>query len=64
METEEQKFVPRCLFLDSDSLCIEELNSGVHKELYNKNWMTHGKESAASNSSYGAYIIGRELMEN
>ncbi|KAL4477992.1 hypothetical protein ABPG72_013400 [Tetrahymena utriculariae] len=59
-ESEKQKYVPRCVFLDLDSTPIDEIRKSS-SNFFRKDCLISGKEDCGSNYVRGKYTIGREV---
>lgn len=57
------KCVPRTIFVDLEESVIDEVRSGVYRELYHPEQMISGREDAANNYARGHYTVGREIIE-
>ena len=61
-ETKSGKQVPRSIFIDLCTDCINEIKSGMYRELFNKSTQfTWGKEDSSNNFSRGHYSVGKEI---
>lgn len=61
-ETGTGKHVPRAIFMDLEPNCIDEIKTGVYRDLFNPVQMIAGKEDAANNYARGFYTIGNEVI--
>merc|ERR1712089_76847 len=59
-ETGNGKHVPRAVFLDLEPTVIDEIRTGVYRQLFHPEQMVSGKEDAANNYARGHYTIGKE----
>ena len=57
-ETGAGKFVPRCLMIDLEPTCVDEIRTGTYRNLYHPEQLISGKEDAANNYARGHYTIG------
>merc|ERR1711970_619399 len=57
METGSGKHVPRAIFVDLEPSVIDEVRTGVYKQLFHPEQMISGKEDAANNYARGHYTI-------
>jgi len=62
-ETGAGKFVPRCLNIDLEPTCIDEIRTGTYRNLYHPEQLIAGKEDAANNYARGQYTIGKEVID-
>ena len=62
-ETGTGKHVPRAIFMDLEPTCIDEIKTGVYRDLFNPAQMIAGKEDAANNYARGFYTIGNEVID-
>lgn len=62
-ETGTGKHVPRAIFMDLEPNCIDEIKTGVYRDLFNPVQMISGKEDAANNYARGFYTIGNEVID-
>jgi tubulin alpha len=61
-ETGAGKFVPRCLMVDLEPTCVDEIRTGTYRNLYHPEQLISGKEDAANNYARGHYTIGAPLL--
>lgn len=57
-ETGAGKHVPRAIFMDLEPNCIDEIKTGVYRDLFNPTQMISGKEDGANCYARGFYTIG------
>jgi tubulin alpha len=57
------KFVPRCLMVDLEPTCVDEIRTGTYRNLYHPEQLISGKEDAANNYARGHYTIGKEVID-
>ncbi|BFZ20137.1 hypothetical protein BsWGS_23176 [Bradybaena similaris] len=57
------KCVPRAVFVDLEPTCIDEVRTGVYRQLFNPEGLITGKEDAANNYARGYYTKGRDILE-
>lgn len=62
-ETNSGEFVPRAIFIDTDSTAIDELCASEYKSIYNPNHLFKGKEDSASSFVRGYHTFGQTLIE-
>merc|ERR1711974_381413 len=62
-ETGGGKHVPRAVFVDLEPTVVDEVRTGVYKQLFHPEQMVSGKEDAANNYARGFYTIGMEMVE-
>ncbi|GFO45704.1 tubulin alpha chain [Plakobranchus ocellatus] len=49
------KYVPRTVFMDLEPTCIDEVRTGVYRQLFNPQCLINGKEDAANNFAKGCF---------
>uniref|UniRef100_A0A915L6A7 Tubulin alpha chain n=1 Tax=Romanomermis culicivorax TaxID=13658 RepID=A0A915L6A7_ROMCU len=57
------KYSPRAIFLDLEPTPIDEIRTGIYKNLFHPEQLLTGKEDAANNYARGRYTIGREMID-
>lgn len=57
-----RKLTPRTLIVDLEPTVIDEIRTGVYKNLFNPNSLVSGKEDASNNFARGYYSIGGEAI--
>ena len=62
-ETMTGKFSPRAIFVDLEPTVVDEVRTGVYRQLFHPEQMVSGKEDAANNYARGFYTIGKEMVE-
>merc|ERR1711907_182801 len=62
-ETGSGKHVPRCVFVDLEPTCIDEVRTGTYRQLFHPEQLISGKEDAANNYARGHYTIGKEIVD-
>jgi len=62
-ENKEGKYTPRCLFLDLEPTVIDEVRTGIYRNLYQPEYLISGKEDAANNYARGYHTIGRQFVD-
>ena len=62
-ENKEGKFTPRCVYLDLEPTVIDEVRTGIYRNLYQSEYLVNGKEDAANNFARGYYTIGKEIVD-
>ncbi|XP_011147495.1 tubulin alpha chain [Harpegnathos saltator] len=63
-ETSSGKMVPRAVMVDLEPTVVDEVRTGVYKQLYHPEQLITGKEDAANNYARGHYSIGSEVIES
>ncbi|KAA0194910.1 Tubulin alpha-A chain [Fasciolopsis buskii] len=61
-ETDEHRFVPRTVIMDTEPSVIDEIRSGVYRGLFNTSNLITGLEDAASNFARGFYACAAKIM--
>jgi len=62
-ETGAGKHVPRAVFVDLEPTVIDEVRTGVYRQLFHPEQLVTGKEDAANNYARGHYTIGKEIVD-
>jgi len=62
-ETGGGKHVPRAIFVDLEPTVVDEVRTGVYRQLFHPEQMVTGKEDAANNYARGFYTIGKEMVD-
>merc|ERR1711963_470515 len=62
-ETGGGKHVPRAVFVDLEPSVIDEVRTGVYRQLFHPEQLVTGKEDAANNYARGHYTIGKEIVD-
>ena len=62
-ETGGGKHVPRAVFVDLEPTVVDEVRTGVYRQLFHPEQMVTGKEDAANNYARGFYTIGKEMVD-
>lgn len=62
-ETGAGKHVPRAVYVDMEPSVIDEIRTGVYRQLFHPEQLISGKEDAANNYARGHYTIGKELID-
>ena len=62
-ETGAGKHVPRAIFVDLEPTVVDEVRTGVYRQLFHPEQMVTGKEDAANNYARGHYTIGKEIAD-
>ena len=57
------KYVPRAIFVDLEPTVVDEVRTGVYKELFHPEQLITGKEDAANNYARGHYTVGKEHVD-
>ena len=63
-ETGSGKYVPRALYVDLEPNVIDEVRTGIYKDLFHPEQLIAGKEDAANNYARGHYTVGREILDD
>ena len=58
------KFTPRMLYIDLEASVLDEVRTGIYRELFHPERIISGKEDAASNYARAYFTIGRELIDH
>ena len=53
------KHVPRCVFLDLETIVVDEVRTGTYRQLFHPEQLISGKEDAANN-----YLLKNLTMNN
>ena len=61
-ETGAGKHVPRAVFVDLEPTVIDEVRTGVYRQLFHPEQLVTGKEDAANNYARGHYTIGKDMI--
>ena len=62
-ETGSGKHVPRAVFVDLEPTVIDEVRTGIYRQLFHPEQLMTGKEDAANNYARGHYTIGKEIVD-
>lgn len=62
-ETSSGKHVPRAVFVDLEPTCIDEIRTGIYRDLFHPEQLINGKEDAANNYARGHYTVGKEVID-
>ncbi|KAL9712894.1 alpha-tubulin [Leucoagaricus gongylophorus] len=62
-ETSTGKHVPRSLYVDLEPGVVDEVKTGLYKNLFHPETLINGKEDAANNYARGYYTTGRGMLE-
>ena len=63
-ETGNGRHVPRAIFVDLESSVIDQVRTGVYRDLFHPEQMITGKEDAANNYARGHYTVGKEIIDS
>ncbi|KAI9594428.1 tubulin alpha-3 chain [Syncephalis fuscata] len=63
-EMNNQRYVPRTVFIDLEPNVIDEVRQGPYRGLYNPEQLISGKEDAANNYARGHYTIGKDILDS
>jgi len=61
-ETGAGKFVPRAVFADLEPTCIDEVRTGVYRQLFHPSDLISGKEDAANNYGRGYHNANSRMI--
>lgn len=62
-ETGASKHVPRTVFVDLEPTVIDEVRTGMYRQLFHPEQLISGKEDAANNFARGHDTIGKEIVD-
>ncbi|KAM6893301.1 tubulin alpha chain-like isoform 1-T1 [Lycodopsis pacificus] len=62
-ETGAGKHVPRAVFVDLEPTVIDEVRTGIYRQLFHPEQLITGKEDAANNYARGHYTVGKEIID-
>lgn len=62
-ETGAGKFVPRTVIVDLEPTVVDEVRTGIYRQLFHPETLITGKEDAANNYARGHYTIGKEMVD-
>ena len=62
-ETGGGKHVPRAVFVDLEPTVIDEVRTGIYRQMFHPEQLVSGKEDAANNYARGHYTIGKEIVD-
>ncbi|KAF1745353.1 hypothetical protein MXB_5568 [Myxobolus squamalis] len=57
------KFIPRNIFVDTESSVLDEIRTGEYSDLFNPDRFVNTMEDAANNYARGLYTLSRSLTE-
>ena len=60
-KTENEKYIPRTIFLDLDSSVIDEIRTGKYNKLYYPEQLISGKEDCTNKCSMGYCTLGKNI---
>ncbi|KAF3843016.1 hypothetical protein F7725_001865 [Dissostichus mawsoni] len=63
-DTGSGKYVPRAIFVDLEPTVIDEVRTGMYRQLFHPEQLISGKEDAANNYARGHYTIGKEIIDS
>ncbi|XP_045169620.2 tubulin alpha-4 chain-like [Mercenaria mercenaria] len=61
-ETEGGQYVPRAVFIDLEPTVIDEVRTGIFRQLFHPSQLITGKEDAANNYGRGYFTVGKEVI--
>ncbi|KAL3206630.1 hypothetical protein MRX96_010689 [Rhipicephalus microplus] len=62
-ETGAGKHVPRAVYVDLEPTVVDEVRTGIYRQLFHPEQQITGKEDAANNYARGHYTIGKEIVD-
>mmetsp|Transcript_36853 Transcript_36853/g.54133 ORF Transcript_36853/g.54133 Transcript_36853/m.54133 type:complete len:453 (+) Transcript_36853:78-1436(+) len=62
-ERENNRHIPRALYVDLEPTVCDEVRSGASRKLYHPEQILSGKEDAANNYARGHYTTGKEIVD-
>ncbi|XP_025190380.1 tubulin alpha-1 chain-like [Melanaphis sacchari] len=62
-ETHSGKYVPRAVLFDLEPTVVDEVRTGIYRQLFHPEQLITGMEDAANNYARGHYTIGREIID-
>jgi len=62
-ETGTGKHVPRAVFVDLEPTVMDEIRTGIYRQLFHPEQLISGKEDAAANYARGHYTVGKEMVD-
>ena len=60
-KTENEKYIPRTIFLDLDSSVIDEIRTGKYNKLYYPEQLISGKEDCTNKCSMRYCTLGKNI---
>uniref|UniRef100_A0A8C7NSN9 Tubulin alpha chain n=1 Tax=Oncorhynchus mykiss TaxID=8022 RepID=A0A8C7NSN9_ONCMY len=57
------RHVPRAIFVDLEPTVVNEVRTGMYRQLYHPEQLISGKEDAANNYARGHYTVGKEIID-
>ncbi|CAL8073728.1 unnamed protein product [Calicophoron daubneyi] len=60
--TDNQRYVPRTIIMDTEPTVVDEIRSGVYRSLFNSESLVTGLEDAASNFARGFYSCSKLIL--
>jgi len=63
-ESNNGKYVPRCVYVDLEPSVVDEVRTGKYKKLFHPDQLLSGKEDAANNYARGHYTVGKDMVDN
>ena len=60
-KTENEKYIPRTVFLDLDPSVIDEIRTGKYNKLYYPEQLISGKEDCTNKCSMGYCTLGKNI---
>jgi len=62
-ESSKGQWVPRCLFLDTEPLVVDQIRLGTHKNMHHPRNLINGMEDAANCWARGRHVAGKQILE-
>ncbi|KAG5455146.1 Tubulin alpha chain [Clonorchis sinensis] len=62
-DTGSGRYVPRAVFVDLEPTVVDELRTGIYRQLFHPEQIISGKEDAANNYARGHYTVGKEVID-
>lgn len=63
-ETGNGKHVPRSIYVDLEPNVVDQVRTGLYRQLFHPEQLITGKEDAANNYARGHYTVGKELIDH
>nr|CAI96754.1 tubulin alpha [Lubomirskia baikalensis] len=62
-ETGAGKHVPRAIFVDLEPSVVDEVRTGIYRQLFHPEQLITGREDAANNYARGHYTVGKAMVD-
>ncbi|VDQ06237.1 unnamed protein product, partial [Trichobilharzia regenti] len=62
-ETGSGKLIPRAVMVDLEPTVLDEIRTGMYKQLFHPHQLISGREDAANNYARGHYTIGKDIID-